>query len=93
MQHNKRDRVVLMPSVLSLNVSWLSGLWERTGAEASLYCALPCASPVILCMSATVFMFIMNVSVYSNCPSEQYRSSMFGCTIQYIVGIIQIIKG
>lgn len=63
MQHNKRDPVVLLPSVLSLNVSWLSGLREWTGAEASLYCALPCASPVILCICATVFMFIVNVSV------------------------------
>ena len=63
MQHNRHDPVVLLPSVLSLNVSWLSGLQERTGAEASLCCVLPCASPVILCMSATVFMFIMNVSL------------------------------
>ena len=41
-------------------VEWLAG---EDGAEASLYRALPCASPVILCMSATVFMFVMNVSV------------------------------
>ena len=84
---------VVMQGVLSLNVSWLSGLWERAGAEASVYCTLPCASPVILCVSATVFFFVVNVPVYSDCPSEEYKNSMFRCTIQYIMGIIQIIKG